>query len=64
LGIIEIGGYGYDGVLDFFTEVVFGGFFHFDEDHGGDFFRGVLFFLSFDFDFNPGFGVFVDDIEG
>ena len=40
LPVVEVGRDSDDSVGDIFAEVGFGGLLHFDQDHGGDFFRG------------------------
>lgn len=61
LGIIEIGGDGNDSVNDIRSDICFSDFLHFGKNHGGDFFRGVGFFSSFELGFDIRFSVFVND---
>ena len=61
LRVVEVGGDGHNRLPHFFAEVIFGGFFHFLQDLGGDFLRGHFLPL----DLNPGVAVFgLDDLEG
>lgn len=46
LRIIEISGDGNNSVTNFFSEIRFSGFSHFNENHGRDFFRVELFDFS------------------
>ena len=60
LGVVEVGGDGNDGFGDFFAEESFGVGFDFAEDHGADFFWGVIFVAHFD-----GYAVaFFDNLVG
>lgn len=62
LCVIEIGWDCDDSVLDLLTQEVLSDFFHFDEDHGGDLFRGVGFGLILDQGLDVRFSVFVHDV--
>mmetsp|Transcript_63863 Transcript_63863/g.73237 ORF Transcript_63863/g.73237 Transcript_63863/m.73237 type:complete len:258 (-) Transcript_63863:151-924(-) len=65
LGVIEIGGHGNNGVLNFLTEIGFSGLLHLFEDHSRDFFRGVLLVLtSNSVDGDIGLAFLVDDFVG
>jgi len=46
LRIVEISRDSYDSILNFFSEIRFSGFSHFNENHGRDFFRVELFDFS------------------
>nr|QES95443.1 heat shock 70 kDa protein [Philasterides dicentrarchi] len=55
LRVVEIGGDGNDGVFDGFGQERFSDFFHFNQNHGGDFFGVEFFDFSFEFDDDNGF---------
>src|SRR5271170_828833 len=62
--VVEVSGDSDNRVSDLFTQVGFGDFFHFGEDHSRDFFGSEDFHFTVDFDFDSGFAVLVDDLEG
>mmetsp|Transcript_19466 Transcript_19466/g.45171 ORF Transcript_19466/g.45171 Transcript_19466/m.45171 type:complete len:249 (+) Transcript_19466:1581-2327(+) len=51
LGVVEVRGDGHNGVFDLGTEIGFGGFFHFPQNHPADFFRGKVRFWVLGSDF-------------
>mmetsp|Transcript_22307 Transcript_22307/g.48484 ORF Transcript_22307/g.48484 Transcript_22307/m.48484 type:complete len:143 (+) Transcript_22307:1432-1860(+) len=51
LGVVKVCGDGHNGVLDFCTEIGFGGFFHFSQNHPADFLWGKVRLWEFRTDF-------------
>ena len=65
LGVVEVGGDGDDGLLDFLAEVSFSDFLHLDEDHGRNFFGLELLLLTLVVDLDEGLVAGAgDDLEG
>ena len=64
MGIIEVSGDGNDGVDDSSSKESFSDFLHFNEDHSGDFFSGVLLRLTGAIsNLDVRLGVLLDELE-
>mmetsp|Transcript_1021 Transcript_1021/g.1515 ORF Transcript_1021/g.1515 Transcript_1021/m.1515 type:complete len:255 (-) Transcript_1021:40-804(-) len=64
LGIVEVGGYGDDGIIDFFAEEDLRGSLHFLKDHGGNLLRCELGGLSSESDLHHGLILIADNLIG
>jgi hypothetical protein len=63
LVIVEIGGYGNDGVYDLLSKIGLGDFLHLKEDHGRYLFGAKGLLLAVDINLDTGLSVLSDDLE-
>mmetsp|Transcript_14351 Transcript_14351/g.28331 ORF Transcript_14351/g.28331 Transcript_14351/m.28331 type:complete len:716 (+) Transcript_14351:183-2330(+) len=64
LGVVEVGGYGNDGVDDVLAEEGLGRLLHLGEDHGRHLLRGVDLLLALEHDGHVGLALLLDDVVG
>lgn len=63
LGIVEVGGYSNNGVVDLFSKISFSDFLHLAQNHGRDLFRSESLFRSRNLNGDTRLTALVDDLE-